>query len=177
MTKVVQRKDGRARVRMTVYLPPKLARALRMRAAETGGEMSAIVTAALEAMFMPSPKPMPPKPAGQSAPRAPTVTPVARALARPARDSGATTPPPPGANLWDAVTAADPWPSLEDTACWTIRQIAEYAAHRQKLIVASCIDKREQVQMDALVDRWVDDVVAKRKAKDAPQDQPKKVPK
>jgi hypothetical protein len=170
MAKVLKRKDGQERVRTTVYVPPKVSRTLHMRAAETGAEMSVLVTTALEAMYMP------PKVAAQSALRAPAVTPHAPALGRPARDPGATTQPP-DANPSQAVTEGDPWPSLEDAACWTSRQLVEYAAHRQKLLVASCGDKREHARMDALVDRRVDDVVAKRQAQTPPRDQREKRPK
>lgn len=45
--KVFHRKDGRARVRTTIYFDPDLARALAVRAAETGADQSEIVGAAL----------------------------------------------------------------------------------------------------------------------------------
>jgi hypothetical protein len=46
--KVLHRKDGRARVRTTVYLTPELARALAVRSAETGADQSEIMGTALE---------------------------------------------------------------------------------------------------------------------------------
>jgi hypothetical protein len=44
---LVRRASGKVRRRMTVYLPPDLARALLVRAAEEGADVSDIVTAAV----------------------------------------------------------------------------------------------------------------------------------
>ena len=46
---VVTRKNGRQRRRTTVYLPPELAQSLKVRCAQEGRELSALVTEALEA--------------------------------------------------------------------------------------------------------------------------------
>lgn len=44
---LVQRQSGKVRRRMTVYLPPELAKSLMVRAAEKGEEASELVSAAL----------------------------------------------------------------------------------------------------------------------------------
>jgi hypothetical protein len=48
---VIERSDGRLRRRMTLYLSPELARALKVHAAERDAEMSDIVAAAVEAFL------------------------------------------------------------------------------------------------------------------------------
>jgi hypothetical protein len=162
MTKVLQRKDGRARVRMTVYLPPKVARALRMRAAETGAEMSELVTAALEAMLVQ------PKHAAPSTPLVPAMAKPSGSASRPSTSGGASALPPGApalagpprrlgatlhrdANPWEGVDVRDPLPAVEDAAHWNLRQIYGYAAHLRKLR-----------PNDESVQRWVDAVVKKR---------------
>jgi hypothetical protein len=44
---LVERKDGKVRRRMTVYLPPDLARSLMLRSLETGEEASELVSRAV----------------------------------------------------------------------------------------------------------------------------------
>ena len=143
MAQVLQRKRGRERVRMTVYLPPKLARDLHLRAATAGVEMSDIVTAALEVAFKP-----PPKPAAQSAPDAMAVR---RDAPAPASGSGATLHP--DVSPWVGVRMEDPFPSVQDAARWNLRQIYGYAAHLRTL--------RKQRDCSS-VDGWVEAVIALR---------------
>ncbi len=100
---------------LTVYLPPKLARDLHLRAAAADVEMSDIVTAALEVAFK-----QPPKPAAQSAPDAMAVR----------RDVPAPAMLHPDVSPWVGVRMEDPFPSVQDAArCWNLRQIYGYAAH------------------------------------------------
>jgi hypothetical protein len=46
---IVARQDGRTRRRMTVYLPPDLAQALKVQSAMSGKEMSDLIADALRA--------------------------------------------------------------------------------------------------------------------------------
>lgn len=48
---IVKRRSGRVRRRMTIYLPPDLARQLMVYAAEENLEISEIVTQAVEGFF------------------------------------------------------------------------------------------------------------------------------
>jgi hypothetical protein len=149
VTKVLQRKDGRARVRMTVYLPPKVARALHVRAAETGAEMSDLVTAALEAMLVQ------PKVAAPSAPPVPAMAKPSGPASGPSTRGGAALPPGSEATLhrdanpWEGVEVGDSLPSVKNAARWSLRQIQGYAAHLRRLPVNG-----ESVQ------RWVDAVMS-----------------
>lgn len=45
---IVERSDGRLRARMTIYLPPDLAKALRVRCASEGMEISEAVAEAIQ---------------------------------------------------------------------------------------------------------------------------------